>query len=220
MHAALIDLTIVAGGFLLAFVGAEFSGVPHAGACAVLTGVLLATWRLKANSESWRALGLRAPQRWGRLALSVVTLYVLIVAGTLLVLEPLGNALAWPRLNIAGFAQVQGNPLQFANLLAITWTTAAIGEELLFRGFLLARMEKLLGHGALPATGAVVLQAAMFGAAHAYLGVRGIATAMLVGLIFGSWFVLRGRNLLPLILTHGLTDTISVFAIYAGVMPQ
>ncbi len=64
------------------------------------------------------------------------------------------------------------------------------------------------------------LQAAIFGAAHSYLGARGIATATLVGVVFGSWFVLRGRNLWPLILAHGLTDTITLFAIYAGVMPR
>ena len=220
MQAALIDLTLVAAGFLLAFFGADLAGLPHAGACAVLTGVLLATWRLRANSESWRALGLKAPERGGRLALSVVALYVLVVAGTLVVIEPLGRAFDWPRLNLAAYAQLQGNSLQFAKVLAIAWTTAAIGEELLFRGFLLTRIERVFGQGALPTIGAVVLQAAIFGAAHAYLGVRGVATAMLVGVIFGSWFVLRGRNLLPLIIAHGLTDTISVFAIYAGVMPR
>ena len=220
MRPALFDLTIVAAGFLLAFFVADLAGLPHAGACAVLTGVLLATWRLRMNSESWRMLGLRVPERWGRLALSVVALYALIVAGTLLVIEPLSGVFDWPRLNLESYAHLRGNPFALAKLLAIVWTTAAIGEELLFRGFVLTRLERVLGHGPAPTMAAVALQAAIFGAAHAYLGVRGVATAMLVGVVFGSWFALRGRNLAPLIIAHGLTDTISVVAIYAGVMPQ
>jgi uncharacterized protein len=220
MHAALIDLTLVAAGFLTAFFGADLAGLPYAGACAVLTGVLLATWRLRVNSQSWRTLGLRAPERWGRLALSVLALYLLIVVGMLAAVEPLVRVFDWPSLNIAGYAHVKGNPLQLARILVIAWTTAAIGEELLFRGFLLDRIERMLGPGAVSATAAVALQAMIFGAAHAYLGVRGVAAAMLVGVVFGSWFVLRGRNLWPLIVAHGLTDTITLLAIYAGVMPR
>jgi uncharacterized protein len=220
MHAALIDLTIVAAGFLMAFFGADLSGLPHAGACAVLASVALATWRLRVRSESWRTLGLKAPEGWGRLALSVLALYLLVVVGMLVVVEPLARVFEWPSLNIARYAQVKDNALQFVGILAIVWTTAAIGEELLFRGFLLNRIEKMLGARAASAMIAVALQAVIFGAAHAYLGVRGIATAMLVGVVFGSWFVLRGRNLWPLIVAHGLIDTITLLAIYAGVMPR
>src|SRR5688572_9982905 len=36
MHAALIDLTIVAAGYLLTFVGAHLVGLPYGGALAVL----------------------------------------------------------------------------------------------------------------------------------------------------------------------------------------
>jgi uncharacterized protein len=54
--------------------------------------------------------------------------------------------------------------------------------------------------------------------AHAYLGAKGVATATLVGLIYGAWYVMRGRNLWPLIIAHGLTDMVSLLAIYAGVL--
>lgn len=220
MRLAWIDLMTVIAGYVLAFAGAKLLGLPYAGSIAVLTGVLAASWRLARNSESWRTLGLRKPERWGGLALSVVVLYLLVAAGMLAIVQPLANLLDWPGLEVVTFERIRGNPVELAKMLAIVWTTAAIGEELLFRGFLLKRIETMLGRGAPAAAAAVVLQAVIFGVAHSYLGMRGIVTAMLVGLVFGTWFVLRGRNLLPLIVAHGLIDTISMLAIYSGLMPQ
>jgi membrane protease YdiL (CAAX protease family) len=46
-----------------------------------------------------------------------------------------------------------------------------------------------------------------------------MATAALVGLVYGTWFVLRGRNLWPLIIAHGVTDTLSMIAVYMKAMP-
>ena len=50
-------------------------------------------------------------------------------------------------------------------------------------------------------------------------GLRGAATATMVGLVFGIGFCLNGRSLIPLMIAHGLTDTISLVAIYAGAHP-
>ena len=132
----------------------------------------------------------------------------------------LGFELGQPGLDIAAYSRIQGNPVELAKILTIVWTTAAIGEELLFRGFLQDRIHAVLGPGRRSAVAVVLLQAVIFGVAHSYLGLRGILTAMLVGVIFGTWFLLRGRNLWSLILAHGLIDTITMTALYAGVVPQ
>lgn len=219
MRAASIDLAIVAGGYVLVFFGMGLAGAPYPGVTAILAGVLLASWRLIAASQSWRDLGLRAPERPWRTALAVVALYVLVITGIVLIVEPLARAFEWPRLELQAYADLQGDAARLATLLLIAWTSAAFGEELLFRGFLLRRLESVLGNGVAPTAGAVTAQALAFGLAHAYLGPRGMATAAVIGVIFGGWYVRSGRNLWPLIIAHGLTDTISLFAIYAGLMP-
>ena len=220
MHRAWYDLAIVGSGYLLVFFGAGLAGIPRAGSLAVLTAVLLATWRLASGSESWRGIGLRKPDSWSRTAIEVLVLYALVVAGILCIVEPVANALDWQRLEAVSFAHLRGDLLQLSVMLGIAWTSAAVGEELLFRGFMLGRIEMLAGQGRIATLLAVIAQAAIFGVAHSYLGARGIANATLVGLVYGSWYVLRGRLLWPLILAHGVTDTISLVAIYAGVMPE
>ena len=216
--ASLADIVIVIGGYLLAYAGARELSLPSPGALAIVTGVMLAWWRLRARGESWTAVGLRRPSGWGRALLAVVIIYFAVIAVVAGIVRPLANALGWPELDLSAFAGLPGEPVRLAVILLIVWTTAAVGEELLFRGFLLTRIEKLIASGRAGGFGAVVLQAAIFGCGHFYLGPRGVATAVVVGLIYGLWYILRGRELAPLIQAHGLTDTISMLAIYAGVV--
>jgi len=89
--------------------------------------------------------------------------------------------------HVAGFAVVA---LGFA-------VAAPIGEELYFRGLLLGR---LLGHG--PAI-AVLVQAAVFGAAHFTPAAFPVLT--LYGIVFGVLRV-RTSSVLPGALAHGLNN--------------
>jgi membrane protease YdiL (CAAX protease family) len=41
-----------------------------------------------------------------------------------------------------------------------------------------------------------------------------------VGIVFGVGLLATGGNLWPLVIAHGLTDTVGLVAIYAGVMPR
>lgn len=93
----------------------------------------------------------------------------------------------------------------------VAWGSAAFGEELLLRGFLLNRFATLYGSAA-----GVVLQALVFSLGHTYQGLGGVVNIFAVGLILG-WFYLRaGRNLWPAIVAHGLIDTLSLTLVYLG----
>jgi membrane protease YdiL (CAAX protease family) len=220
MQTALIDILIVAAGYVLTYFATRSLGLATPGVAAVVVCVAVAWWRLRANGQSFADVGLRKPAGWGGVVVAVLVLYVVCVAGVLLIISPIARALGWPDLDISRFADLPGHPDKLATLLALAWTTAAFGEELVFRGFLLDRIERLLGgRGGARAFVAVVGQAAIFGIAHRYLGPVGELTAAFVGLVYGAWFVLRGRNLWPLIIAHGLTDTISMTLIYLRAMP-
>jgi uncharacterized protein len=214
----LLDVGIVAGGFALVYACLRLLELPRAGSFAVLTALALSTWRLRVNGESWRMLGLVRPRSLGRMLLAIVALYAAVVASALIIIEPLAQALGWEALDVSAYASLRGNPIELAKILLIAWTSAAIGEELLFRGFLLTRLQTLLGNTRISTALVVILQAALFGVAHAYLGAKGVTTATLVGVIYGAWYVMRDRNLWPLIIAHGLTDTVSLLAIYAGAL--
>jgi membrane protease YdiL (CAAX protease family) len=219
MPAAAIDLFILIAGYVLTAFIARAAGLPFPGSIAVIASLLLASWRLSRHSESWPGVGVRTPRSWGGVALSVIGIYATVAAAMILLVTPLADAMRWPALDTSAFASVRGNAATLAGMLVLVWTVVAFGEELIFRGFILSRLQRLLGPGATGGAVAVVLQAALFGVGHFYLGARGMAAATLVGIVYGSWYLLRERNLWPLIIAHGVTDTISMVAIYAGVVP-
>jgi membrane protease YdiL (CAAX protease family) len=124
----------------------------------------------------------------------------------------------WPPTRFTALGPLDGNLPRLLALLAVAWTTAAFGEELLFRGFLLGRLRALFGGGRAAGIAAAALQAVAFGAIHAYQGRTGMLVTGLVGFAFGL-SILRLRSLWPLVLAHGLVDTVALSLLNAGFSP-
>jgi len=99
----------------------------------------------------------------------------------------------------------------------VTWTLAAFGEEIAYRGYLLTRAADV-GHRSTAAywIGTVVVSV-LFGYGHYYKGPAGILDSGVAGLILGAAYMLSGRNLWASVLAHGFIDTYGVIALFFGV---
>lgn len=214
---SLLDLLIVFGGFAAAFVAPVHAGLFGSGPVAIAAALLLIHWRLRASGESWAAVGLARPASALRPLLVALGLYLAVLAAVSIVVHPLAQAFRWPPQELGRFAAIHGQPWRLVVLLLIAWTSAACGEEIVFRGFLQGRLQRLLGAGAARSALAIVMQSAVFGLCHAYLGMRGMANAAVVGLVFGSALIACRGNLWPLILAHGLTDSVTLVLLYRGI---
>jgi membrane protease YdiL (CAAX protease family) len=84
---------------------------------------------------------------------------------------------------------------------ALVSISAAICEEILFRGFLPAYFMAL----GLPAVAAFLLAAVVFGIDHGYQGWSGVLLTGVLALIFTALFVLSGSLWLPMVV-HALFD--------------
>jgi membrane protease YdiL (CAAX protease family) len=103
--------------------------------------------------------------------------------------------------------------------LPVAWGSAAVGEELVARGFLTDRIATLLGGDVPPRAAvfaAVVLQGLLFGACHAWQGLGGALLTAGVGVSLGLVWLWTGRNLWAAIILHGLVDFVSMTAFYTG----
>lgn len=212
-----MDVGLVAGAFVLAHVVADRLGLPGPGSWAVLCALAVASWRLSAAGLRWGDLGLRLPKSSAGALAWVAVLYVATALLVVLAVNPLAAAAGWPALTLSRFAELPGNAALLAGYLALAWVSAAIAEELVFRGFLLTRLEALAGTGLAATVLAVAGQALLFGAGHWYLGMRGVTIAALAGLVYGTVYACNGRNLVPLVVAHGVTDSLSLIAIYSGI---
>ncbi|WP_339928688.1 type II CAAX endopeptidase family protein [uncultured Brevundimonas sp.] len=219
-----IDISLVLGTLLIVkygLLGVEAMWT-YAGPISLLSALAVATWRLRGAGETWAELGLGRPDSWGRTALwTLLALGLTTVAGIVLegvvssVLEASANQPV--RSNSGRFANVPGNTLVFVYWLAVAWIVGAMAEEMLFRAFLITRLERLLSRIPFGLMFAVVLPAILFGQQHFYY--QGIGGAVATGgaaLVSGVLYLLCKRNLWPLSLSHGLVNSIGLTLIYTG----
>ena len=209
------DLGIVICIFILTAAALLAAGAPFVGGITVLVTLLAANWRLNQQSSGWAVIGLCRPTSFVRAAAAAVGWFSVAFLAAGIAQTIATDVLHWPPLDASRYGNLHGNLQRFLFLLGVTWTTAAFGEELLFRAFLLTRLELLLGNTRSATATAVVLQAVLFGCAHGFQGATGILTTSVVGLVFGAAYV-RGRNLWPIMIAHGLVDSFGLVALYFG----
>jgi membrane protease YdiL (CAAX protease family) len=186
-------------------------------ASGILVSLGLATWLLRRRGLHWRALGLCRPERPAAAIVTGLGLFGFDVLLLPVIASRLATTFELPPQDLGAFAGLAGNTVQYLLLLIpIAWGTAAFGEEMLYRGYFLRRLEDALGRSGWATAAALLIQTAVFAFGHAYLGPRGMLNAALIGLAAGVTYVSTGRNLWPLIVAHGLVDTASLTALYLG----
>jgi membrane protease YdiL (CAAX protease family) len=138
--------------------------------------------------------------------------------GALVIGGLLRQATHWPPLDVTYIRQsIQGNPTAYAAwIVLVVWGSAAFGEELLSRGFIMDRLQGAFGRGPFGIAMAAAGQAAIFGALHAVQGPSGVVITAWIGLVLAGIYLASGRNLWAPILAHGLMDTASLTLIFLG----
>src|SRR5688572_30301739 len=139
------QLLIVASTFLAAFLGLGAVGIAYAGPFAVGAGLVAVFATQRRRAHPWAAIGLGAPDGAGRFALQALIGLLAGWSAALAAVLLATRGLGWAPIDTARFAGLHGNEARLLGLLAISWTSAAFGEELLFRGFLQSRLQALLG---------------------------------------------------------------------------
>lgn len=115
------------------------------------------------------------------------------------------------------WGDIAGNLRLYLLMLAISWISGAFAEEMFFRGFLITRLQTVLESTKFASVLAVLLPALLFGYVHVYYqGLHGFVNAGIVGLIFGTLFLLYKRNLWPLVLAHGFINSLGFTAEFMG----
>lgn len=194
-----------------------------AGPIALVLALGCALWRMRVRGIAWRAIGLSGPQHLGRLlALTVLALIITIATGEAARVA----AEAWIGMPDAvtqsidaryqgRFSGVPGNLAQFVLWLAIAWIIGGFVEEMLFRGVLFTRLETLFAGLPLAALLSGVGQALLFGQQHYYYqGAAGWVATSIISLASSLLFLAFRRNLWPLILAHGLSNSIGLTMLF------
>jgi membrane protease YdiL (CAAX protease family) len=211
-------LVVLAVSYFFPVIASGFGFHHNIGPVSIVFILGVATWLLHKDGESWYSVGWRRPEHLGAaIAWTVGTTFVLL--GILpAILEPVADGLRLPPQHVERLGDLQSDTLRYlVLLLPIGWGTAAFGEELLYRGFLNTRLTRALGGGRSAVIAAALGQAALFGSVHAYLGPRGVLNAFAIGTVSAAVYAWDGKNLWPLIIAHGLVDTVGLTALRLGI---
>ena len=200
----LVLLVVLGAMWSLRFFGVQYVGILTMAVGMVLTAILL-HWRRQTLSDiGWRSVFRGRQLRSRTLEVMGLTGLTMVVGMTLI-----GTLFGAPDQSSA-VSQLPDNVWLFLlDVTILTWVFIAFGEELIFRGMMLSRLETLFGlQGRANIVAASLAQGVLFGAGHASQGVTGMIITGAIGTVLAVYFMTRGqRSLVPLVLSHGIIDT-------------
>ncbi len=197
-------------------------GLPSNGPVPIrsLIIVVVISLFLKKHDESWSDYGLKQPFKHWQFFLIVIGLFLSNLLLVQNVKDWIRGVFKLPPTDYSFFEHIHGSELALIIWLIIVWLAAAFGEEMIFRGYLLKRFQVLFKDKKIGFACGIIFQATIFGFGHAYAG---LGTAVAVGfgaLVTGSYLLLTKRSIWPLIIIHGLWDSLAFILFYLNGKPS
>ncbi|MDG2089690.1 MAG: CPBP family intramembrane metalloprotease [Gammaproteobacteria bacterium] len=216
---AFVALALVSKEIMDPFFGA------YAGPASLITTLIILTIYVRRVGQTWSSMGLRSlpnlkaklmvlPQALAIFVTVLITIVILTkgleAVGLTFMSEPIeGETERW--------GDIQGNLQLYLILITLSWVSAGFGEEMFFRGFLITRLKTVLSDIYLSSAISVLLAALLFGYVHYYYqGLAGFVNAGVIGVIFGTYFLLYKRNLWPLVIAHGFINSLGFTSEFMG----
>jgi membrane protease YdiL (CAAX protease family) len=174
---------------------------------------------LRLTGERWSSIGFTRPDSFGKAIAVGVLAGVLMELFAVYVTTPLISSFFGVEPDYSDFKEIRGNVTLLFIFLGLSWTLAAFGEEICFRGFLMKRLAQVFGENRVGWIAALLLSSILFGWGHTEQGVSGWIQEGLSGLILGILFLSANRNLVAPIVAHGVSNTLAFVLIYFGRYP-
>jgi uncharacterized protein len=216
LQLALVTLAYVAASTVpVLALGQTSAGLALSSPAGMLGGVGAAWLILRGSGDFAHALGLVKVASWPR----TLALAALAAGGTFAIFS-LGGLIA---RSFGLPAPAVGETIGLATqspahlvmwIVLVAWLGAGFGEEVLWRGFLMDRLGRLPGLARSP-TAVLVVQAMIFGLAHAYQGAAGVIVTGVVGLWFGLIRRGAGGAIWAGVIGHAAVDTVMLSLGYA-----
>ena len=186
---------------------------------AYILGIGVATLVLKSRGLGWRDIGLARPASWPKtilLGFGVAVGALLASVAFQVIIQVIPGVELAPR-DQSSFDAIGGNLPLLILYLTAAWTIITFGEEMIFRAFLTNGLAALFPGRKAQWALALIGSSIIFGLAHFSWGLAGVLETTVLGLIFGSAYLLSGRNLWVTIIAHGLANTLGFILIFSGV---
>ena len=205
-----VVVVVVVAVFALVWIGTNVN--LYLSPLGMLAGVAAVFLFISLSHDKVEDYGFRWPASARSLALTTLAM-IGIAFGTFFLLEPLLEPIfGLPNLDV--FEPLTGNLPLYLTMLAMSWIGAAFGEEVIYRGFIQTRLALAAGNNSVGWWLGIFVQAGIFAILHLYQGWTGVIEIFVFGVAVGWLYWKSGRSLVPLILAHGIIDTMAMTDFY------
>ena len=174
---------------------------------------------LRLRGLRWKETGFVKPRSW-RVAFGIgIVVGLAMEVLELFVTQPMLARWIGKMPDLSDFADLVGNMKLLLIYLALVWVLGALGEELVYRGYLMNRVAGLFRNTKAAWTVSLVAVSVAFGCAHLDQGSTGMVENILNGLLLGGLYLACGRNLAVPVIAHAFSDTLDFLLIYLGKYP-
>lgn len=179
----------------------------------ILILVLMAV-SLLIRRENISTIGFKRPKSWLKLAGFSLAGVIILQLFDIGVVMPILNRLTGTTIDYSGFSNLKGNVGQLALFLLLSWTLAALGEEIVYRGYLQKLLFSLFGKALIGVILTIGVSSLLFGLAHTEQGIIGVVVTT-IDAIFFSWLKWKqDNNLWASILAHGFYNSIGMIIFF------
>ena len=218
----LIGLFVLAMGFILAvepFVeGSALLFQSLVWVANVL--MILYVWAgLRLRGQGWNHIGLTkhpfSRSQLLRTFLLSLLVFVIAIAAFLIGAIIMANITGMPKqADTSEYAFLQGNLPMLLLILVGVFFVSSFGEEVVYRGFLINRIEELGTASKTWTMIAVIISAVVFGLAHYSWGITGIVQTTFMGLALALMYLRLNRRLWINVIAHAYMDAILMIQMY------
>lgn len=181
--------------------------------------LLLAWLSLRLRGLRWKDVGLQRSESWFKTIVIGASVGIGIELLELFITQPFLVRINGKMPDLSQFQILRHNPKMLLIGLGLTWTLAAFGEEMVYRGYLMNRVAGLDRGSRLAWTVSLILVNVLFGAAHMGQGITGMIENAIDGTLLGVLYLYRKNSLATAIIAHGITDTVDLLLLFLGRYP-
>ena len=183
----------------------------------ILSLIIIVASFFEFNGKPFAAIGMYSKKFTAKnlLVLAPLTAFGLFVFYVLLVVPAIETLTGVP-IDMSQLDHLEGDLTSSLIWLGVIWATAAFGEEIIFRGFLMRQFVKFFGDSKLSIAFNILIICGFFGYMHMQQGITGQLVAGSTGAIFSLIFYKRKYDLWFIIMVHGFFNTLGIFSFYFG----
>ncbi len=160
------------------------------------------------RKEKFSSLGFKKPDNLLKMIFVVLLLAVAWTVIQFSITLPILNHSFGTTQNLIPYESLKGNVGSLAYFLFLTWTLAAFGEEIVYRGYLQKRTLDIFGNAQAGIILAVAISSILFGIAHLEQGAIGFVVTSIDAVFFSAIKLRFNNNLFASVLAHGFNNTI------------